>query len=628
MPEMTKTQDPSNLSARPKKAPQTLEIVDSVTIRFAGDSGDGMQLTGSQFTQTTAIFGNDISTFPDYPAEIRAPAGSLPGVSAFQVHFSRFDIRTPGDRPGALVAMNPAALKVHLDDLEPGGVLIINEDAFNENNLKRAGYETNPLDDKLLNSYQVNIVPITNLTRDALAELDLTTKFRDRCKNFFALGLVYWMFDRELKATSDWLTEKFSKRPDLAEANRKALKAGYFYGETAESFCGTRYNVPKAQLEKGTYRQISGNQAAAMGFVIGAKLANKRLFYGSYPITPASDILHELAKHKNFDTCTFQAEDEIAAVGAAIGASFGGELGITASSGPGIALKAEAINLAVMVELPLVVIDVQRGGPSTGLPTKAEQADLLQVLFGRNSESPVVVLAPATPAECFEYALEALRLATKYMTPVFFMSDADLANGAQPWKIPAVDSLPTFTVDHPKDPAGFQPYSRDEKTLARPWVVPGTPGLEHRLGGLEKQNVTGTVSYDPLNHQHMCELRAAKIAGIASDIPAAEVFGENSGKVLVVGWGSTFGAITTAVEALQKDGKSVSAMHLRYLNPMPENVGDVLGNFEHILVPELNLGQLRLLLRDRFLIDAKGLNKVQGKPFQVEEVRRAIEELL
>ena len=422
MQEMTKTHEPTSAAANPSKSAQTLEIVDSVTIRFAGDSGDGMQLTGSQFTHTSAIFGNDIATFPDYPAEIRAPAGSLPGVSAFQVHFSRFDIRTPGDRPGALVAMNPAALKVHLGDLEVGGVLIVNEDTFTDNNLKRAGYESNPLMDDSLNSYRVYSVPITKLTREALADLDLSTKIRDRCKNFFALGLAYWMYDRSLEQTLKWLDSKFANRPDLAEANKKALKAGYYYGETAESFSGTRYNVPQAELEPGTYRQVSGNQAAAMGFVVGAKLAEKRLFYGSYPITPASDILHELAKHKNFNTCTFQAEDEIAAVGAAIGASFGGELGVTASSGPGIALKAEAINLAVMVELPLVVIDVQRGGPSTGLPTKAEQADLLQVLFGRNSESPVAVVAPATPAECFDYAIEASAIGYQvYDAGVFYV---------------------------------------------------------------------------------------------------------------------------------------------------------------------------------------------------------------
>ncbi len=610
------------------KNSRSIQELDSVTVRFAGDSGDGMQLAGSQFTQTAAIIGNDVATLPDFPAEIRAPAGSLPGVSAFQVHFSDHDIHTAGDCADVLVAMNPAALKMHIGDLEGDGILIVNTDGFSENNLRKAGCSTNPLEDGSLESYRCFEVPVTKLTHEALQDLSLTKKEKDRCKNFFALGLTLWMFDRTLDSTLRWIDQKFTAMPEMAEANRRALKAGYFFGDTTEAFASIHYRVAEATLPKGLYRQVTGNQAMAMGLAVGAHLAKKQLFYASYPITPASDILHEMARYKNYNVATFQAEDEIAAIGAAIGASFGGHLGVTASSGPGIALKTEAINLAVMVELPVVIIDVQRGGPSTGLPTKTEQGDLLQAIHGRNSESPVAVLAPATPGECFEYAITALRLAVKYMTPVFLLSDGSLANGAEPWRIPSFDDLPKFDCHHLVDAKDFQPYRRDKTTLARPWVLPGTPGLEHTIGGLEKEDVTGAVSYDPRNHEAMCRLRAQKIAGMVQDIPDVALFGANSGKVLVVGWGSTYGAITTAVEKQQAAGKSVSSMHLRYLNPLPANTGSLLKNFEKVLVPELNLGQLRSILRDQYLVDAVGLNKVRGQPLTVAEVTQAIEGLL
>ena len=604
-----------------------IQELDTVTIRFAGDSGDGMQLTGTQFTNTTAIVGNDISTLPDFPAEIRAPAGSLPGVSGFQINFSNRDIRTPGDEPDVLVAMNPAALKVNLRDLADGGMVIINTDAFTANNLKKAGYETSPLEDGSLDGYRVVHVPITSTTLRALEETGLGKKQSDRAKNFFALGLMYWLYERPLEPTVAWIHAKFSKTPDVAEGNERALRAGYNYGDTTELF-HTHYRVRKAEIAPGTYRKITGNEATAIGFVTAAELAGRPLFYGSYPITPASDILHELARHKNFGVKTFQAEDEIAAVTAAIGASFVGHIGLTGTSGPGVALKAEAIGLAVATELPLIIVNVQRGGPSTGLPTKTEQADLLQAVFGRNGECPVAVLAPATPAECFSMAIEAVRIATRHMTPVFYLSDGYLANGAEPWRLPDIEALPRIDVRFASDPESFRPFGRDPETLARNWAIPGTPGLEHRIGGIEKQDVTGNVSYDPANHEHMVRLRAEKVERIADDLPPIEIFGDPEGKVLVVGWGSTYGSITSAVERLQAQGKSVSSIHLRYLNPFQHDLGEILSRFERVLVPEMNLGQLALLLRARYLVDAITYAKVQGRPFKIAEITARIEQLL
>jgi 2-oxoglutarate/2-oxoacid ferredoxin oxidoreductase subunit alpha len=604
------------------------EELESVVIRFAGDSGDGMQVTGTQFTNTSAVLGNDVSTMPDFPAEIRAPAGTLAGVSGFQVNISSHDIYTPGDAPQVLVAMNPAALCANIDDLEPGGTIIANTDEFTPNNLRRANYEANPLEDGSLRGYRVIAVPISTLNRNALADIEgLSNKDKDRCKNFFSLGLTFWMYDRQLDTTLQWLAEKYAKRPAIVEANTRALKVGYHYGETAEAF-RTRYRVPKAVLPSGVYRKITGNEATALGFVTASVLAKRPLFYGSYPITPASDILHELARFKNFPVRTFQAEDEIAAIGAAIGAAYGGSLGLTGTSGPGVALKSEAIGLAVMTELPMVIIDVQRGGPSTGLPTKTEQADLFQAVFGRNSECPVAVLAPATPSECFTMALEAFRIAIKYMTPVMFLSDGYLGNGAEPWKIPAMHELPDIPVKFHTDRESFQPYRRDPRTLARLWAIPGTPGLEHRIGGLEKEDVTGNVSYDPQNHEKMVHLRAQKIAGIAADIPEVKVMGPDKGRLLVLGWGSTHGCITSAVEKAQAKGASVASAHLRYLNPFPRNLGEILRRYEKVLVPELNLGQLRFMIRGHYLVDAAGLNKVQGKPFKISEILGKIEEML
>ncbi|HXG41041.1 MAG TPA: 2-oxoacid:acceptor oxidoreductase subunit alpha [Candidatus Limnocylindrales bacterium] len=601
--------------------------LERVTIRFAGDSGDGMQLTGAQFTRTTAIVGNDVSTFPDFPAEIRAPAGSLPGVSGFQISFASSDIYTPGDAPDVLVAMNPAALKANLPDLPPGGAIIANSDAFTPQNLAKVGYAQNPLTDGSLKQYTVFEVPISTLNARALEGLDMTTKQVDLTKNFFALGLMFWLYERPMEPTLRWIDQKFSARPVFAEANKRALKAGYNFGETTEIF-HNRYIVPPARLAPGLYRNITGNEATALGFVAASRLADRPLFYASYPITPASDILHQLATYKQFGVKTFQAEDEIAAIGAAIGASYGGGLGMTASSGPGIALKSEALNLAVMVELPLVVVDVQRAGPSTGMPTKTEQADLLQVLFGRNSDSPVAVVAPATPGECFSYAIEAWRLALKYMTPVVYLSDAFLATGAEPWRVPSLADLPDIRVPNATDPATFRPYARDPETLARPWAIPGTPGLEHRIGGLEKQDVTGNVSYDPENHHRMQTLRAEKIARIATDIPDLDVFGPPEGELLIVGWGSTYGAIRSAVERLQARGRTVAHAHLRYLNPFPRNTGDVLRRYRKVLVPEVNLGQLVLLLRARYLVDAVGYNRVRGKPFRIAEIEQEAERLI
>ncbi|HEU4714114.1 MAG TPA: 2-oxoacid:acceptor oxidoreductase subunit alpha [Pyrinomonadaceae bacterium] len=605
-----------------------LEEVETVTIRFAGDSGDGMQLTGTQFTNTSAVVGNDISTLPDFPAEIRAPAGSLPGVSGFQLNFSSTDIKTPGDQPNVLVAMNPAALKVNLPDLEDGGTLIINTDGFTAENLKYANYATNPLDDNSLAGYRVHKLPISTLNMNALkGNVELSRKEIDRSKNFFALGVLYWLYDRPMENTLNWIRSKFAKSPELAKANEIALKTGYNFADTTEVFT-THYTVKRAQIAPGKYRKITGNEATAIGFVAAANICGRPLFYGSYPITPASDILHELSRHKSFGVKTFQAEDEIAAVCAAIGASFTGHVGLTGTSGPGVALKQEAIGLAVMTELPLVIVNVQRGGPSTGLPTKTEQADLFQAVWGRNGECPAIVIAPATPADCFHMAIEAVRLAFKYMSPVFYLSDGYLANGAEPWAIPPLEELPKIEVKFATDPANFMPYSRDEVTLARPFALPGTPGLEHRIGGIEKQHITGNVNYDPENHHLMVKLRQEKIDRAVQDVPLLEVMGEKTGKVLVLGWGSTYGSISSAVEKMQREGKSVSSAHLRHLNPFPRNLGEVLAGFETVIVPEMNLGQLCTMIRARYLVDAVPFSKVKGRPFQIREIVRKVEEYL
>ncbi len=611
-----------------KQAEKSLQEVETVTIRFAGDSGDGMQLTGTQFTNTSAVVGNDISTLPDFPAEIRAPAGSLPGVSGFQLNFSSQDIKTPGDQPNVLVAMNPAALKVNLPDLEEAGTIIVNTDSFTPENLKYANYSSNPLEDGSLAGYRIHKLPISTLNMNALkGNVELTRKEIDRCKNFFALGVLYWLYDRPMENTLNWVHTKFGKNPELAKANEIALKTGYNFADTTEVFT-THYTVKKAKIEPGKYRKITGNEATAIGFVAASQLSGRPLFYGSYPITPASDILHELARHKSFGVKTFQAEDEIAAVCAAIGASFAGQIGLTGTSGPGVALKQEAIGLAVMTELPLVIVNVQRGGPSTGLPTKTEQADLFQAVWGRNGECPAIVIAPATPADCFHMAIEAVRLAFKYMSPVFYLSDGYLANGAEPWAIPEIDELPKIEVKFATDPANFMPYARDEETLARPYAIPGTPGLEHRIGGIEKQHITGNVNYDPENHHLMVRLRQEKVDRAANDIPPVEVFGAPTGKVLILGWGSTYGSITSAVERLQRDGKSVSAAHLRHLNPFPKNLGEVLAGFETVIVPEMNLGQLCTMVRARYLVPAVPFSKVKGRPFQIREIVRKVEEYL
>lgn len=601
---------------------------ENVIIRFAGDSGDGMQVTGSMFTHNAALLGNDISTLPDFPAEIRAPAGTLPGVSGFQLNFSSMDIKTPGDAPEVLVAMNPAALKVSLGDLVPGGLIVLNSDTFRANNLKKAGYTVDPREDGSLSGYQVVEVPISSLTLEAVKPTGLGQKDAARSKNMLALGLMYWIYDRPIDPTLRLIEKKFGKKPQVAEANRLALTAGYNYADTME-IVSNQIRVSKAELPKGTYRMIMGNEATALGFIAASKISTRPLFYGSYPITPASDILHELSRHKSFGVTTFQAEDEIAAIGSVIGAAFGGALGLTGTSGPGVALKSEALGLAVMTELPLVVINVQRGGPSTGLPTKTEQADLLQAMFGRNGECPLAIVAPSTPGDCFDMAIEAARIAVTHMVPVIFLSDGYLANGAEPWPIPRAEDLPQFPVSFRQDPEGFQPYERNPETLARPWAIPGTPGLEHRIGGLEKEAVTGNVSYDPKNHELMVKLRAEKVERIANDIPKLEVSGDpEGGPLLVIGWGSTFGAIDQAVERVRRRGGKVSAAHLRYLNPFPANLGEVLGKFEKVLVPEMNLGQLSVLLRSRYLVNSIGLNKVQGQPFKIMEIEKKIEELL
>jgi len=607
---------------------KNLEELETVTIRFAGDSGDGMQLTGTQFTNTSAVVGNDISTLPDFPAEIRAPAGSLPGVSGFQLNFSSQEIKTPGDQPNVLVAMNPAALKVNLPDLEDGGTLILNTDGFTPENLKYANYASNPLEDGSLAGYRVHKLPISTLNMNALkGNVQLSRKEIDRSKNFFALGVLYWLYDRPMENTLDWIKNKFGKNPELAKANEIALKTGYNFADTTEVFT-THYTVKKAKIPPGKYRKLTGNEATAIGFIAASQLAGRPLFYGSYPITPASDILHELSRHKSFGVKTFQAEDEIAAVCAAIGASFAGQIGLTGTSGPGVALKQEAIGLAVMTELPLVIINVQRGGPSTGLPTKTEQADLFQAVWGRNGECPAIVIAPATPADCFHMAIEAVRLAFKYMSPVFFLSDGYLANGAEPWSIPEIESLPKIEVKFATDPATFMPYARDPETLARPYALPGTPGLEHRIGGIEKQHITGNVNYDPENHHLMVRLRQEKVDRAVNDIPLVEVMGEKTGKVLVLGWGSTYGSISSAVEKLQREGKSVSSAHLRHLNPFPRNLGEVLSGFETVIVPEMNLGQLCTMIRAKYLVDAVPFSKVKGRPFQIREIVRKVEEYL
>jgi 2-oxoglutarate ferredoxin oxidoreductase subunit alpha len=603
------------------------EVLEQAVIRFAGDSGDGMQITGSQFTNTVALYGNDIATFPDYPAEIRAPAGTEPGVSGYQLNFSSGEIHTPGDAVDVLIAMNPAALKVNIADLKANGILIVNSDSFEETDLRKARLTVNPLEDHSLDKFRVFPVGLQRLTRSSLQHLGLDAKAMDRCKNFFALGMCYWLYNRSLEPTVRWIDSKFKSKPLLAEANKLALKAGYSYCEATEAF-QVSYEIPPAQLSPGVYRNLSGNQALAMGFVVAAQKAGLKLFLGSYPITPASDILHELSQYKDFGVMTFQAEDEIAAITSAIGASYSGALAMTTTSGPGMALKTEAMGLAIMTELPLVIVDVQRGGPSTGLPTKTEQADLLQALFGRNSEAPIPVLAPATPGDCFWIAVEAARIALKYMVPVIVLSDGYLANGAEPWRIPTLDELPSIPVKYATDPDGFMPYKRDPETLARPWAIPGTPGLEHRIGGLEKQDVTGNINYEPLNHENMVRIRAAKVAAVVQDIPNVLPAGDADGDLLIVSWGSTFGAITQAVKSQREKGRKIGHLHLRYLNPLPNNVGDILKRYKKVLVPELNMGQLSWILRAKFLVDAIGLNKIQGRPFKQNELELKIEEML
>ncbi len=601
--------------------------VDGATIRFAGDSGDGMQLTGNQFSDNTAIFGNDLATLPDFPAEIRAPKGSLAGVSSFQLQFSNKDIHTPGDDLDVLVAMNPAGLKVHLGDLKDNGMLIINTANFTSKNLKLAGYEENPLDDELLEGYQAIKVDMTKLVATALEEIELSSKLKARSTNMFALGLLYWLYGRSLDSSVNFIQKKFAKAPDIVEANIKALNAGYYYGETLEVI-KTTYRVNKAKFEKGKYRNIMGNNALAFGLLTAAQRSGLDLYYGGYPITPASDILHYLAQYKNFGVKTFQAEDEIAGVVSAIGAAFAGDLAITATSGPGVALKSEALGLAVITELPLVLVNVQRGGPSTGLPTKTEQSDLNQAIYGRNGEAPMVVLAPATPADCFMMAYEACRIALKYMIPVILLSDGYIANGSEPWKIPDVNTLPDMETRILKKKEGFAPFNHGNPDLARPWALPGTPGMEHRIGGLEKWEETGHVSYDPENHQKMVELRQEKVDIIARDLPPAKPFGKESGDLLVIGWGGTHGALRSAVETAQSEGMSVSHLHLRHLNPLPQNLGEILVKFQKVMIAELNLGQLANIIRAKFLVDAVGLNKVQGKPFTQTEVFNKITELV
>ncbi|MGH8943926.1 MAG: 2-oxoacid:acceptor oxidoreductase subunit alpha, partial [Acidimicrobiia bacterium] len=599
-------------TAEPSTTTNT-ETLDKVVIRFAGDSGDGMQVAGSRFTDASALFGNDLATLPSFPAEIRAPAGTLPGVSSFQVQIADFDILTAGDSPDCLVAMNPAALKKNLKDLQQGGTLVLNTDAFDERNLAKAGYETDPLEDGTLDGYRVIKVPMDDLTKEAVKDTGVSGRSVLRSKNFFALGLLAWLFHRPTQPTIDWAQKKFARTPEVAAANVAAFQAGYTFGEATEAAKIT-FEIKPAALRPGTYTNVNGNTALAWGLIAASKLSGLPLFYGTYPITPASDILHELARHKNFDVRTFQAEDEIAGVGSAIGAAFAGSLAVTGSSGPGIALKSEAISLAFMMELPLIVINVQRGGPSTGLPTKPEQSDLLFSLYGRHGESPIPVLAIASPSDAFELTIEAARIAIKYMTPVLLLSDNQVANGSEPWMLPDVNALESIDVqfaEHPNGPNGtFLPYMRDIDTFARPWAVPGTAGLEHRIGGLEKEAITGNVSYDPANHQLMTDSRAWKVANIVNDIPDLEVAGDEDAELLVLGWGSTFGSIRAAARRVRLAGGKVATLHLRHLNPMPQNLGEILHRYEKILIPELNTGQLRKVIRAEFLVDAKGLNKI------------------
>ena len=610
---------------------KAVEQLEQVTIRFAGDSGDGMQLTGGRFTSETAAIGNDLSTLPDFPAEIRAPAGSLPGVSGFQIHFADHDILTPGDQPDVLVAMNPAALKTNLADLRERGTLIVNRDAFSERNLQKAGYSANPLEDGTLEPYKVHAVPLSTMTVEALKEVEgITPREAERSKNFFALGLMSWLYGRPTETTLDFIETKFAGRPELVDGNTLAFKAGYNYGETSEDFI-VSYEVRPAKLAPGVYRNITGNQALSLGLVAASIQSGLDLFLGAYPITPASGILEELARYKHFGVRTFQAEDEIAAVGAALGASFGGSLGVTTSAGPGIVLKSETVGLAVALELPLVIVDVQRAGPSTGMPTKPEQADLLMVMFGRNSESPVPVLAASRPGDCFDVALEACRIALTYRTPVYLLSDAYLANGAEPWLIPDVEALPSLAIEFatkPNSEGKFLPYVRDPETLARQWALPGTPGLEHRIGGLEKEDVTGNISYDPDNHDAMTRLRAQKVAGIAAGIPELEVDDPDGASLLVLGWGGTYGSIAAGVRRVRTDGGNVAHAHVRYLNPLPRNTGEVLRSYDRVLIPEMNLGQLLKLVRAEFLVDAVGYNRVRGVPFRASELGEAIGAML
>lgn len=608
-----------------EKEKEVLQLTE-VTVRFAGDSGDGMQLTGSQFGDTSALFGNDLNTFPDYPAEIRAPAGTLYGVSGFQLHFSSSEIHTPGDTPDVLVAMNPAALKKNIKDLKHNCIIIVNTDSFDAKNLKLANYTQNPLEDDSLSSYRVYPVPITSLTSAALKDSPLSPKDVTRCKNFFALGLMYWLFNMPLEPSLKWIATKFKKKPDIQAANETVLKAGYYLGENEEIF-ENRYSVEPANLPKGTYRNISGNEAAALGFLTASQKSGLPLFLGSYPITPATEILHYLSHYKDFGVKTLQAEDEIAGVCSAIGASFSGHLALTSTSGPGLALKTEAIGLAVITELPLVIINVQRGGPSTGLPTKPEQSDLLQSIWGRNGEAPIPVIAASSPSDCFYMAIEACRIATKYMTPVMLLSDGYIGQGSEPWRVPEVDEIPGFHVNYRTEKEGFAPYLRDEN-LARPWVRLGTPGLEHRIGGLEKQNITGNVSHDPDNHDNMCKLRLQKVKNVANDIPDLEIRGDKESELLVVGWGGTYGAITEAVDRLQKNGVKVAQTHFKYLFPMPKNTKEVLSRYKTILVPEINLGQLAVLIRNEFLIPVEQLNLVRGLPLKSTDIEKKILEIL
>lgn len=608
-------------------AAESVLNLEEVTIRLAGDSGDGMQLVGTELTNTSALFGNDVGTLPDYPAEIRAPAGTLAGVSGFQLHIGSFDIHTPGDEVDVLVAMNPAALKANIKALKPNGVLIVNAESFDEKGLKLAAYTSNPLEDGSMAGYQLFRVEMSSHTKAALRETGLDFKSMERCKNFFALGMIFWLFNRPMDYTIKFIEDKFSKKPLLAQANILALKGGYAYCEATEAFVN-QYEINPAKLPPGKYRNLGGNEAIGLGFVAAAQKAGLELFLGSYPITPASDILHTMAKFKNFGVKTFQAEDEIAAIAASIGAAYAGDIAVTTTSGPGMCLKSEAINLAIMTELPVVIVDVQRAGPSTGLPTKTEQADLLQALYGRNGESPIPVIAASRPADCFEVAYEAVRIAIRYMTPVIVLSDGYIGNGAEPWLIPEVDQLPPINVDRHINKDQFYPYQRTDDTLTRPWAIPGMAGLEHRIGGLEKKNVMGNVNYEPENHEYMCRIRAEKVHRIANEFAPTEIAGADSGDLLVLGWGGTYGAIRTATEHCMKKGMKVSRVHLRWINPLPNDLGDILRRFKHVLIPEINLGQLSKVIRSEYLIDAIGLNKISGLPFNSREIENKIEAIL